>query len=303
MSYATPAPSPRHLLFPLLAALIWSLNMVVTKLAATVIAPATIGFYRWVLAALVLTPFVLPRVLRQRHAIVPHLGRLAVLGALGMAVYQGLTYVAAATTTATNMGIITAMVPLLTIALGCLLLRERPAATALLGGALSLAGLGVLLGEGDPARLLAVGGSPGDALMGLAALAYALYGVLLRRWSLPIGLWQSLYVQVLFGILFQLPWFLLAPASPLTAANLPLVLYAGIFPSLFAPYLWMQGVRHLGPSRASIFLNLMPVGTVAIAAAVLGEVPHLYHVAGGLMALAGVSLAQWRPRGAARRPA
>src|SRR5690606_21916127 len=188
MPHATPAPSPRHLLFPLLAALIWSLNMVVTKLAAAVIAPATIGFYRWVLAALVLTPFVLPRVLRQRHAIVPHLGRLAVLGALGMAVYQGLTYVAAATTTATNMGIITAMVPLLTIALGCLLLRERPAATALLGGALSLAGLGVLLGEGDPARLLAVGGSPGDALMGLAALAYALYGVLLRRWSLPIGL-------------------------------------------------------------------------------------------------------------------
>ncbi|MCD0504391.1 DMT family transporter [Bordetella petrii] len=300
MPAAVPAPSLRHMLFPLTAALIWSLNMVVTKMAASVIQPAAIGFYRWVLAALLLTPFVLPLALRHRRAIAPHLGKLAVLGALGTALYQGLTYVAAATTTATHMGIITAMVPLLTVALSCLMLRDRPALTALLGGALSLFGLGVLLGEGDPLRLLSVGGNTGDALMGLAALSYALYGVLLRRWSLPIGVWQSLYVQILFGILLQLPSFLLAPASPLTAANIPLVLYAGIFPSLFAPYLWMQGVRHLGPNRASIFLNLMPVGTVVIAAAALGEVPHAYHVAGGCMALAGVSLAQWRPRRAPR---
>lgn len=298
MPAAVPAPLPRHMLFPLTAALIWSLNMVVTKMAASVIEPAVIGFYRWVLAALLMTPFVLPRVLRNRRAIAPHLFKLAVLGALGTALYQGLTYVAAASTTATNMGIITAMVPLLTIMLGSLVLRERPAVTAVLGGVLSLAGLAVLLGEGDPARLLAMDGNLGDALMGLAALAYALYGVLLRRWPMPIGLWQSLYVQVLFGIALQLPSFLLAPASPLNAANLPLVLYAGIFPSLFAPYLWMQGVRWLGPSRASIFLNLMPVATVAIAAAMLGEVPRAYHVAGGLMALAGVSLAQWRPRAA-----
>jgi len=286
------------MLFPLLAALIWSMNMVVTKMAADVIEPAVIGFYRWVLAGALLTPFVLPGVLRQWRAIVPWLGKLAVLGALGMAVYQGLIYVAAATTTATNMGIITAMVPLLTIGLACIVLRELPAWTALLGGVLSLLGLGVLLGGGNPLRLLEVGGSIGDALMGVAALAYAMYGVLLRRWPLPIGVWQSLYIQVLFGILFQVPSFLLSPASPLNTANIPLVLYAGIFPSLFAPYLWMQGVRYLGPNRASIFLNLMPVGTVVIAALMLGEVPHGYHIVGGVMALAGVSLAQWKPRSA-----
>jgi len=300
MSNAVTAPSPRYMLFPLLAVLIWSINMVVTKMAADVIAPGTIGFYRWVLAGALLTPFVLPGVLRGWRAIVPLLGKLAVLGALGMAVYQGLIYVAAATTTATNMGIITAMVPLLTILLVCIVLRELPAWTAVLGGVLSLLGLGVLLGEGNPLRLLEVGGSTGDALMGVAALSYAMYGVLLRRWPLPIGVWQSLYVQVLFGILFQLPSFLLGPASPLNASNIPLVLYAGIFPSLFAPYLWMQGVRYLGPNRASIFLNLMPVGTVVIAAATLGEVPHSYHIVGGLMALAGVSLAQRRPRPAGR---
>jgi len=226
-----------------------------------------------------------------------------VLGGLGMALYQGLAYVAASSTTATNMGIITAMIPLMTIAVGALVLRERPSAMALLGGLLSLAGLALLIGEGDPARLLSVGANHGDVLMGLGALAYALYGVLLRRWGLPVGPWQSLYVQVAFGVLFQLPAFLMAPAASLNGENLPLVLYAAIFPSLFAPFLWMQGVRHLGPNRASMFLNVMPVATVAIAALFLDEKPHLFHIVGGAMALAGVMLAQMRAPFAGGKPA
>jgi drug/metabolite transporter (DMT)-like permease len=64
----------------------------------------------------------------------------------------------------------------------------------------------------------------------------------------------------------------------------------------------MQGVRHLGPARASVFLNLMPVATVAIAALFLDEKPHLFHIVGGAMALAGVMLAQMRaPFAGARR--
>ena len=175
-----------------------------------------------------------------------------------------------------------------------MVLRQRPTLMAMLGGLVSLAGLALLIGEGDPSRLLSVGANPGDLLMGLAALAYALYGVLLRRWGLPVGPWQSLYVQVAFGVLFQLPAFLMAAPSPLNADNVPLVLYAAIFPSLFAPFLWMQGVKHLGPNRASIFLNLMPVGTVAIAAVFLDEKPRVFHIVGGAMALAGVMLAQMR---------
>ncbi|OZI72333.1 DMT family transporter [Bordetella genomosp. 12] len=287
------------MVFPLLAALIWSINMVVTKMAASVISPAAISFYRWLIALALLAPFALPGVVRQWGRIRPLLWRLAVLGALGMAVFQGLSYVAAATTTATNMGIITSTVPLMTIVVGSLLLREPPTVMAVLGALVALFGLGILIGEGHPARLLAIGGSLGDGLMALAALSYALYGVLLRRWHLQIGVWQSLFMQAAFVVLFQLPFFLFAAPSPLNLQNLPLVLYAAIFPSLFAPFLWMQGVRYLGPNRASIFLNLMPVATVAIAALALGERPHGYHIVGGLLALAGVSLAQVR----LRRPA
>ena len=295
-------PPARYLFFPLLAALIWSVNMIVTKMSAGLIAPAAIGFYRWALAGALHALRLAGRLGAARPDLAP-LAQAGRAGRPGDGAVPGLAYVAASTTTATNMGIITAMIPLLTIVVSALVLRERPTLMALLGGLVSLAGLSLLIGEGDPARLLQVGANPGDLLMGVAALAYALYGVLLRLWALPLGPWQSLYAQIAFGTLFLLPTFLLAPPSPLNADNLPLVLYAGVFPSLFAPFLWIQGVRHLGPNRASIFLSVMPVVTVAIAATFLGEKPHLFHLVGGAMALAGVMLAQMRAGGPRRRGA
>ncbi|KAG1249963.1 hypothetical protein G6F68_013056 [Rhizopus microsporus] len=92
MTRDTPHIPARYLLFPLLAALIWSVNMIVTKMAAGVISPAVIGFYRWAIAGAVLTPCALPGVWAQRRLIVPYLPKCAVLGGLGMALYQGLAY-------------------------------------------------------------------------------------------------------------------------------------------------------------------------------------------------------------------
>ena len=289
------APRLTDFAFPLGAVLMWSGNMVVTKMSAGVISPSTISFYRWLIAGLALTPFVAAGVWRNRAAIAPYLGKLCVLGALGMAVFQGLAYTAAATTTATNMGFITSLVPLLTIAVGALILREATRVNAVVGGVISLAGISVLISHGDPTSLLSVGINQGDFLMFLAAAGYAVYGVLVRKWAIPISSWQSLYVQIAFGILLQLPIFLSFPATPLNAGNLPIVLYAATFPSLFAPYLWLRAIGRLGPARASMFVNLTPVFTVLIAAVMLAEPVAGYHVVGGAITLAGVMLAQWRP--------
>ncbi len=293
---ASSAVRPVYFLLPLGAVLAWSGNMVATKMSAGLIAPFTIGFYRWLIAGLVLTPFLALGVWRERHRIRPHLPKLAVLGALGMAIFQGLAYFAAAHTSATNMGFITALVPLLTVGIGALMLNERPPRLALLGGILSLAGISVLVSHGQPLQLLEMGINRGDGLIFIAAVGYALYGVLVRRWAMPISSWHSLYVQIGFGLMLMLPAYLWFPATPLNAANIPIVLYAAIFPSIFAPYLWLRAIHALGPARASMFVNLTPVFTVIIAAAMLDEPVGLYHLAGGAVVLVGVTLAQWRPR-------
>ena len=120
-------------LFPLLAVFIWAGNTVVNKLAVGIIQPAEIGFFRWLLVGLALTPFMLGPVLRNRRYILANLGKFVVLGLLGMAVYQSLAYYAAALTSATNMGIILSLMPLMSLGLASSILAHRLNAGALLG--------------------------------------------------------------------------------------------------------------------------------------------------------------------------
>ncbi|MGB7480368.1 MAG: DMT family transporter [Burkholderiaceae bacterium] len=282
----------KYTAFALLAILIWAGNTVVSKMAADVIAPAAISFYRWLLAAALMTPFLLRPTWRNRAAIRPHLPRLLVLALLGMVLYQSLAYFAAETTSATNMGIIASTMPLLTLLLSGLLLGEAPSAATIGGGALSFGGLLLLIGQGEPALLLRHGIGLGDGLMLLATLAYAAYGVLLRKWPMPVPTWQMLYVQVLAAAVLLLPGWWLAPPSPITAANLPLVLYAGIAASIVSAFLWMEGVAGLGAARAAMYMNLLPLLTALIAIVLLSERLHGYHLAGGAITLAGVLLAQ-----------
>jgi drug/metabolite transporter (DMT)-like permease len=286
MTEDTPAPS--FSFYPLLAVLIWTGNILVTKAAAVAIEPAAIAFFRWLLAAAVLTPFVALAVWRQRAVIAAHWPKLAFLGLLGMALFQGLAYEAARTTTAVNMGVVVALMPLFSVLLGGMLAGEKPTGAALGGAGLSLLGVTILCTHGRPEEFLQGAARIGDLLMLIAVASNALYGVLLKRWALPLSTWEQLYVQAAFGIAFLLPFWIAAPPSPVTAQNLPMILYAGIPASVGAPFFWMLGIKKLGPARATLFMNLLPLFVALAAYALLGEDLKPYHALGGLLALAGV---------------
>jgi drug/metabolite transporter (DMT)-like permease len=211
-----------------------------------------------------------------------------------MCLFQSLSYLAAESTTATNMAVFTALTPLLTMALSALMLGETPTIGMIGGGVLSLVGLIYLVSSGDPVSLARNGVHLGDPLMFIAALVYALYGVLLKRWNIPVVGWQSTYMQALFALMIMFPAFLATPAHlrALNAETLPLIAYAGGLASVVLPFLWVRGVDILGPNRCALFMNLLPVLTAAGAIVLLGEPVRPYHVIGGAMALAGVAVAE-----------
>lgn len=282
------------LLFPLIAVLIWSLNMTVNRYVADYISPLSISFYRWVLAFLVLSPFVYKQVKNQWLSIRPNLGHLAVLGALGMVLYQGLAYSSAHYTSATNMGLINAFIPIFTIIVGIFILKIRPSMTAILGSLLSLIGLIYVMAQGQWAHVFALGNSYiGDLMMLIAVFFYACYGVLLKKWQIQIPLILSLYIQICFALLFHLPFIAFMGLDAINANNVASIAYAGIFPSIAAPLLWMMAVQQLGPNRSSIFMNLMPIFTAMIAYVWLDESWTIYHTVGGLVILLGIVLAQY----------
>ncbi len=284
-------------LLPLMAVLIWSLNMTVNRYVADYISPLSISFYRWVLAFLVMTPFVYGRIKKQWPDIRPYLGHLALLGALGMVFYQGLAYSSAHYTSATNMGLINAFIPVFTIIVGVFILKIRPSITAILGSLLSLIGLMYVMAQGQWAHVLSLGDSYiGDLMMLLAVFFYACYGVLLKKWQIQIPLVSSLYIQICFALIMHLPFIAFMGLDAINANNVASIAYAGIFPSIAAPLLWMMAVQQLGPNRSSIFMNLMPIFTAMIAYVWLGESWTIYHTVGGVVILLGILLAQYSPK-------
>lgn len=288
------SPHRAAFLCPFFAIVLWAGNVIVSRLSAHAIGPQAMTFYRLLLAVLLMSPFVAGPAWRNRAALWPHLGQFGILGFLAMCLFQSLSYLAAETTTATNMAVFTALTPLLTVALSAVLLGEPPTLGLIGGGALSLAGLVYLVSGGHPSALWQGGLHAGDPLMLLAALVYALYGVLLKRWSLGASGWQSTYLQALCALVIMFPAFLATPAPlrELNRATLPLIAYAGAMASVVLPFLWVRGVQQLGPSRCAVFMNLLPVLTAAGAIVILDEAVQTYHIVGGGLSLLGISLAQ-----------
>jgi drug/metabolite transporter (DMT)-like permease len=282
----------KYLLFSLSAVSIWAGNTIVNKLAAGSIPPGAIAFLRWLLAFIVLSPFVAGDAWRHRETIRKHLPKLAVLGLLGMALCQGIGYYAARHTSATNMALFLSMVPLLTFFLSAIVHGEKPSALAIFGGIFALLGIILVLGQGNPVAVLANGIGKGDAMMLMAVLAYAGYSTLLKSWSGPLPVLTSLYAQIACAVVFLLPVYLVSGPVAFSRANMAMIAYAAIAGSIIAPAIWMSAVQNLGPGRTSIFMNLIPIITALIAAVLLDEKLHAYHLIGGGMTIAGVVLSQ-----------
>ncbi|HCE3204647.1 TPA: DMT family transporter [Vibrio parahaemolyticus] len=283
-------------LLPFFTVMIWGGNSIVNKLAASTIEPSAMSFYRWFVAMVLLTPFCLPAVIKQRHVIRPYLTKLAFLALLGMVLNQSLGYYAGLTTTASNMALITSLVPLISVFLSVPLLGKSVSMLSIVGGVISLGGLAFMLGHGDVTYFLHQDMTQGDSLMLLAALVYAAYCVLLKRWKMPFNSLTLVYIQGFFSVIMLTPLWLSSEQLLPSQEALPLIAYAGIAASIFAPLMWVKAIDLIGADSSAMFMNLMPVVSVALASTLLGEEIHVYHIIGGLMVISGVILSQIKVR-------
>ncbi|HHC6691403.1 EamA family transporter [Vibrio parahaemolyticus] len=283
-------------LLPFFTVMIWGGNSIVNKMAASTIEPSAMSFYRWFVAMVLLTPFCLPAVIKQRHVIRPYLTKLAFLALLGMVLNQSLGYYAGLTTTASNMALITSLVPLISVFLSVPLLGKSVSMLSIVGGVISLGGLAFMLGHGDVTYFLHQDMTQGDSLMLLAALVYAAYCVLLKRWKMPFNSLTLVYMQGFFSVIMLTPLWLSSEQLLPSQEALPLIAYAGIAASIFAPLMWVKAIDLIGADSSAMFMNLMPVVSVALASTLLGEEVHVYHIIGGLMVISGVILSQIKIR-------
>ena len=280
-----------------LASLFWAGNALVARAFAGAIPPFSLAFWRWTVGLLILLPLVGPSLWQHRHTLRKAGWRLCALAALSISSYNGLLYTAAQSTAAINISLVGTCLPLATFLGAGLLLKQWPPRAAWGGLLLALCGLLWLIAKGNWQLLAGLSFARGDLLMVLATFDWALYSLLLRRWSAHFQLppFTLLGALILVGLPMLAPlyaWDLWRGAyfSP-SPANLTAIGYTALCASVIAYQLWNIGLRELGPTRTAMSNYLMPVFTAILAWLLLGESLQSYHWLGGALIVGGLVLA------------
>lgn len=286
-----------------LTPLFWAGNAVVARGIAGEVPPLSMSFYRWLLALLLVLPFGLPTVWRQRQVVWEHWRSILVLATFSVGAFNSLLYFAAVTTSATNIALINTTIPVMVALLAWLLLGERTHLPQAVGILLAIAGIVIVVARGRWQTLVALGGQPGDLIMVLAVFCWGLFSVLLRRQSVPLTPVAFLTVQIAFGTLAILPFYLIdlcffSGGFEVTRSRLLALGYFAIFPGILAYGFWNHAVHQVGPGRAALFMYLVPIFAAIMAMAFLNEQIGWFHIAGGGFIMAGLFLAtrSGRPR-------
>lgn len=275
----------------------WGANAIAGKLAVGHISPMLLTSVRWGMALAILLCFALPQVKRDRAGIARHWLMLTLLGAFGFAAFNITLYSALEFTSAINVVIEQAGMPIVIFLANFLLFRIRVTGAQILGFLLTVAGVAVAASSGSLERLMALELNKGDAIMLFGVLLYGGYTVALR--FKPEMHWQSLMsVMALAAFITSLPFTLWeisrdAVIWPDTRGWM-VAAYTAIFPSLVAQVYFIRGTELIGSNRAGLFINLVPIFGTLMSVLILGEILHLYHVLALTLVIGGIALAERR---------
>ncbi|ALK10574.1 DMT family transporter [Blastochloris viridis] len=280
-----------------LTAMMWAGNGVAARLAVDHISPMALTSLRWIVTCAAMAAFAWRPVVEAWPQLKPRIGYLVVMGTIGFNGFNVPFYWGAHHTSAVNLTIIQGSIPVF-VMLGALALYGTPiTGLQALGMTVTLVGVAVLASQGEIAHLIGLDFNVGDLGMILACLLYAGYTIGLRSRPTVSGL-ALLGALAVVAAVTSVPLVVIEAASgdlmwP-DATGLLIVLYVGLLPSLTAQMLFIRAVELIGPGRASLFVNLVPVFGALFAVAILAEPFGVYHAAALALVLGGIALAELR---------
>lgn len=278
-----------------IAPLLWGGNTVAGRFAVGQWEPFTITSARWLCAVALLLPFAWGPLKKDWPVIKENWLVLLLLGGVGMSGFSLLLYLALNYTTAINVSIEQAAMPVLIMLANFTLLSLRVRWLQIVGLLMTLCGVLVATTAGDPLRFFSEGLNRGDAIMLVACVFYAGYSFGLR-WRPDIHWLSFLIVISISAFVMTLPfvsWEL--SQTPFTLPEMQgwlVLLYVVVFPTIVSQLCYARGVQLLGSNRAGLFLNLVPIFGSILAVLILGEVFRWYHFVGLTMVLVGIGLAE-----------
>lgn len=277
----------KGLLAALLVVICWSGFNIVSRFGSTAsFTPFDLAAIRYGVSGALTLPFFL-RLVPVREW--PRYAVLALVGGLGygLLVYSGFAFAPSA-----HAGVfVNGGIPFWTVVIVALLARFHIARQTVLALALSTAGL-VLIGFHSLFASPVEGQWIGDGLFLAAALSWAIFGLLMRRWK----------IRPLLGILgiasislvLYMPTYLLWLPSKLSHAGWGEIglqaIYQGVVAALLAAGMYTYAVQKIGACQASMMLALVPAFSAVGGLLILDEALGITTVAGIVVVSLGALL-------------
>lgn len=272
-------------------AMLWGANVVMVKYLTGYYPPLALAPIRLTLATALLLPLVLNRYGRQ---LPPRDAWLPILGVASFSIFfhQFSLNIGTMLTSGTHASLILGLNPLFTVILASLLVKESltwsKGAGVLLGfcGAVLLA----IYGQAQGAATLV-----GDLWIAFSMITYVLGSLFVKRATVSVSpLVVTAYSHLLgsvglllLGLAANDQWYYEGAAQPWPIA---VMLFSSFVCTALGAIWWNTGIRQVGASIASLFLNGIPIFGIFASASFLGEniLPH--HIVSLLLVTLGVSL-------------
>lgn len=275
---------PLTYLLVTLTAIMWGANFNLSKPVLAELHPFVAGADRYLIAAAIMLALTY---LRGERVSLRHGKAYLTLGIVGVFGFNLFFFLGMASTSPVNGALIMALNPLTTALVAWAMLGDKPGVRQMLAFPIGIVGVGiVVLGSGAH-----IHATLGDLFLMIANINWAFYNVLVKRLMpkdasgvastagiMMVGALALTLVAVLSGQSFVMPSF--HAGSALLAMSIG----GGVLAYLF----WNIGIGVLGAARAAIFLNLVPVASMVIAA-FSGQPPTPMQLFGGALVIGAVT--------------
>ena len=279
----------------MLATFCWSGNFIVGKFATLFeIPPLTLNVFRWISVWFILIPFTYKEIFKNLSYIKKNWLVISFMGVITISTFNSVVYFALNYTQVINAVLMLSAIPAATIVLSSLMKIEKTNIFQLIGLLVSIVGIGSIISNGDFQKIISLDFNKGDIWMLVCVITWSLYSTLLKKNKFKLSQFTLIQLMVSVGILFLIPQFFYEKSIGLELnldKNFFLILtYVAIFPAIAAYYFWQKGIEIIGPNRASMFIQLMPLFSAIMAIIIFKEKFEMYHFVGAFFILSGIYL-------------
>ena len=273
----------------------WSGNFIVGKFATLFeIPPLTLNTFRWISVWLILIPFTFKEIYNNFTYIKKNFLVIGFMGVITISTFNSVVYFALNYTQVINAVLVLAIIPAVTIVLSSLMKIEKTNSFQIFGLFLSIIGVASIISNGEVQRIISLSFNNGDLWMLVCVLSWALYSTLLKKNKFKLSQFSLIQIMVSVGILFLIPQYFYEQSIGLelnfNKAFFLILFYVVVFPALAAYYCWQKGVEIIGPNRATMFIQLMPLFSAVMAIIIFKEKFELYHFVGATFIVSGIYL-------------